>query len=139
MSGLNRFDMVLFLNSSIGGFRGRLRLDFSETRRRSRLVFRVLEREVMAMYNGRLPKYAQPANRNRMVKVFCKGICCRMRWAEMNTDCPSAEVLRTLQMGDLTATCLKCGHIAWDPYNWVLPRSRPTTGSNRCTSAEVNQ
>ena len=91
------------------------------------------------MYNGRLPKYAQHANRNRLVTVLCKGICRRMRWAEMNTDCPDAEVLRTLPMGDLSATCLKCGYIAWDRYNWELPRSRSTSGSNRCTMAEVNQ
>jgi len=89
------------------------------------------------MYNSRLPKYAQHANRKRLVKVFCKGICCCTRRAEMNTDCPDAEVLRTFQMGDLTATCLKCGHIARDPYNWVLPRSRPTSGPEGGTLAPV--
>ena len=31
------------------------------------------------------------------------------------------EVLRSSQVGDFTATCLRCGYIANDPYNWYRP------------------
>jgi len=73
------------------------------------------------MYKGPLPNYAQQANGNRLVKLLRKGDCSRVVWAEMNTDYPGQEVLRKSQVGDFTATCLKCGKIAVDPYNWMRP------------------
>lgn len=73
------------------------------------------------MYKGPLPNYAQHTNRDRLVKLLCKGDCSGVVWAEMNTDYPGQEVLRKTQVGDFSATCLKCGKIAKDPYNWFLP------------------
>jgi hypothetical protein len=71
-------------------------------------------------YDLRLPHYAQGANSRRLVKLFCKGRCCKTRWAEMNTDYPGEEILRKAQLCDFSATCLFCGRVAHDPYNWYL-------------------
>ena len=75
----------------------------------------------MPTYEGPLPQYARNANRSRLVKLLCKGACSRVVWAEMNTEHPGYEVLRHSQVGDFTATCLKCGKVAKDPYNWIRP------------------
>lgn len=69
-------------------------------------------------YKGALPNYAQSADRKRVVKILCKGKCGTTRWAEMNVDYPGQEVLRNSDLGDFTATCLKCGQVAKDSYNW---------------------
>jgi hypothetical protein len=65
-----------------------------------------------------LPKYAEHANKARLVKILCKGEHPHTAWAEMNVDYPGQEVLRKSQVSDYTATCLRCGKIARDPYNW---------------------
>jgi hypothetical protein len=66
-----------------------------------------------------LPKYAERANPGRLVKIFCKDVRRpHTAWAEMNTDYPGQDVLQRSQVGDFTATCLRCGKIARDPYNW---------------------
>lgn len=69
-------------------------------------------------YHGSLPVYAARANRKRVVQLLCKGRCGTTRWAEMRVDYPGEDVLRSAQVGDFTATCLKCGDTASDPYNW---------------------
>ena len=69
-------------------------------------------------YQGELPAYARAADRRRVVKLLCKGGCRTTRWAAMNVDYPGQEVLRKSQVGDFSATCLKCGRVARDPYNW---------------------
>ena len=70
-------------------------------------------------YKGTLPNYAHNADRNKVVKILCKGQCMTARWAEMNVNYPGEEILRNSDLGDFTATCLKCGHIAQDSYNWL--------------------
>lgn len=69
-------------------------------------------------YVGKLPNYASKADRARVVQLLCKGTCSAVRWAEMNNPYPGKTVLRSAQMGDYTATCLRCGSIAQDHYNW---------------------
>ncbi len=71
-----------------------------------------------------MPKYAAHANPARLVKIFCKGDRPHMAWAEMNTEHPGEEVLRRSQLGEFTATCLRCGKIAPDPYNWLSGKKR---------------
>ena len=36
----------------------------------------------------------------------------------MEVDYPGDDVLRAAQVLTYRARCLKCGHIANDPYNW---------------------
>lgn len=69
----------------------------------------------------KLPKYAAQANPARLVRIFCKGTFPHMALAEMNMDYPGRKVLARAAMYEYTATCLRCGKIALDPYNW-LPR-----------------
>lgn len=70
-------------------------------------------------YKGKLPVYAQNANRCRVVKILCRGACRgKTRWAEMEVDYPGREMLRRMNVGDLKAHCLVCGWEAPDPYNW---------------------
>jgi hypothetical protein len=71
-----------------------------------------------AYYSGYLPQYAADANRDAVVMLLCKGQCGRIRWGLMNQDYPGESVLRRAKLGDFSATCLKCGHVAKDPYNW---------------------
>jgi hypothetical protein len=69
-------------------------------------------------YAGLLPIYARHANRKRVIRLLCKGRCCTTRWAEMSVDYPGEAVLRRSQVMDFVATCLRCGQVARDPYNW---------------------
>jgi hypothetical protein len=69
-------------------------------------------------YTGSLPLYAKCGDRNRLVRLLCKGRCCATRWAEMTVDYPGEEVLHKTQVLDFAAACLKCGEVAHDPYNW---------------------
>lgn len=70
-----------------------------------------------AHYSGHLPQYAAGANRDRVIMLLCKGRCGRTRWALMNQDYPGESVLRRAKLGDFSATCLKCGRVAKNPYN----------------------
>lgn len=74
--------------------------------------------DTTAMYTGRLPDYARDANRKRVVRVLCKGQCGKERWAEMEVDYPGDDILKSSQVDNFTATCLKCGYIARDHYKW---------------------
>ena len=73
-----------------------------------------------ASYSGSLPQYAQGANRRRVVRIICRGECSggHTSWAEMNIDYPGEDILRNMDGLQVTATCLSCGYIAHDPYNW---------------------
>lgn len=72
-----------------------------------------------AEYRGSLPKYAQSADRDRVVSILCKGQCRAVRWAEMNKAYPGADALKKADMGEFKAKCLRCGSIARDNYNWT--------------------
>lgn len=69
-------------------------------------------------YKGPLPKYAESADRKKLVRILCDGRCGTTRWAEMHVNYPGQRILRNSDLGDFTATCLKCGYTANDPYNW---------------------
>jgi hypothetical protein len=66
-----------------------------------------------------LPAYAQRADPAKLVRILCKGICCKTRWAEMNEDYPGDDALKNAQLGEFTAKCLVCGRVAHDNYNWL--------------------
>jgi hypothetical protein len=68
---------------------------------------------------AQLPDYAKGADPSRLVKLLCKGKCSRVRWAEMNQPYPGKTEMRKAEMGVYTATCLYCGKIAYDNYNWM--------------------
>jgi hypothetical protein len=70
-----------------------------------------------ASYNGSLPGYASSADRERVVKVFCRQ-CRATRWAEMATRYPGADALKNAQVGDYEARCLRCDSVAVDAYKW---------------------
>jgi len=72
-------------------------------------------------YTGRLPAYAQHANRDRVVKLLCKGRCSKTRWAEMDVDYPGQEILQKSKPFDFSATCLFCGYVAEYSYNFYRP------------------
>lgn len=79
----------------------------------------VVEPENRSMeYTGPLPKYAENADRKKLVKILCKGNCNSTAWAEMNVNYPGQEALRHSDLGDYSAICLKCGKVARDSYNW---------------------
>lgn len=67
---------------------------------------------------GSLPKYAQSADRSRIVKILCKGRCGKPRLAVLNKAYPGHSELRAAEMGEYLATCLMCSSIARDNYNW---------------------
>ncbi len=69
-------------------------------------------------YIGKLPKYAEAAVRAKVVHILCKGKCATGRWAEMNKPYPGKDKLRQAKHGEYEATCLRCGSIARDNYNW---------------------
>lgn len=70
-------------------------------------------------YHGALPSYASKACQAKVIKILCKGKCGRSSWAEMDKPFPGKEVLRTAKFGEYNATCLRCGSIAKDGYNWI--------------------
>ena len=65
-----------------------------------------------------IPKYAQTAARDKLVKILCKSKCGKVVWAELNLPYPGEETLKKAAMGEFQARCLKCGSIAEDNYNW---------------------
>ena len=75
--------------------------------------------DTTAVYNGSLPNYAARTNRRRLVKILCRSKCRSTRWAEMDRDYPGKDVLKKAPMGVFHATCLVCGYIASDNYNWM--------------------
>lgn len=71
-----------------------------------------------AEYEGKLPAYAENADRDRVVKILCKGRCRAERWAELDQVYPGRRALKDASMGTFKAKCLRCGALAQDSYNW---------------------
>lgn len=69
-------------------------------------------------FQGALPKYAAPADRAKVVKILCRGKCGTTRFAQLNMPYPGQDVLRSAPMHEYEATCLRCGKVAIDSYNW---------------------
>lgn len=65
-----------------------------------------------------LPQYAQDTDPNFLKKIFCKGKCGEYRWMRLNKQNPGDEALRKANDFEYKATCLKCGYVATDNYNW---------------------
>jgi predicted nucleic-acid-binding Zn-ribbon protein len=70
-----------------------------------------------AEFSGSLPDYAKSADRNRVVRFLCRN-CGVARYGEMNVRYPGKEILHKSDLGAYSARCLKCGTVAYDPYNW---------------------
>jgi hypothetical protein len=66
----------------------------------------------------KLPGYARHVDRTRLVRILCRGTCRMTRWAEMNAPYPGKDVLKRARLGQFRATCLQCGYVAVDNYNW---------------------
>lgn len=66
----------------------------------------------------RLPDYAKSTPDNLLVKILCRGRCNGTRWARLNKPYPGTSALREASFGEYRATCLECGYIASDNYNW---------------------
>jgi RNase P subunit RPR2 len=66
---------------------------------------------------GKLPQYAANADRNKIIRILCRD-CRKTVLALLNKPYPGENELRKAEMGDYTATCLKCGYQASDNYNW---------------------
>jgi len=65
----------------------------------------------------KLPAYAQGATSAKLIQILCRGKCGDTRWAELNGEYPGRQELKS-GAGPTRATCLKCGYIASDYYNW---------------------
>ena len=80
-----------------------------------------IKSEPPSRYKGRLPQYAQAADPERVVQIFCKGECRESSWAEMNVPYPGKAELKKDSAGPpkFRATCLRCGYVATDSYNWL--------------------
>ena len=76
-------------------------------------------KDTSAAYKGTLPNYAARANRRRLVKLLCRGRCSKTRWAQLDGDYPGKDALKTAEMGVFHATCLVCGYVGSDNYNWM--------------------
>jgi hypothetical protein len=64
------------------------------------------------------PDYAESTQDIYLVKILCRGRCNSTRWAKLNKPYPGKSALRAAQMGEYRATCLSCGYVASDNYNW---------------------
>ncbi len=78
-------------------------------------------RQRIAEYKGALPRYAQRANRSKLVQMLCKGRCRKTRWAELNREYPGEDELKRASLREFRAKCLYCGHEQTDNYNWYRP------------------
>ena len=67
---------------------------------------------------GGLPDYAKSTPSKFLVQILCRGGCKCTRWAKLNAPYPGKSALRSAEMGQYRATCLKCGYEAIDNYNW---------------------
>jgi len=65
-----------------------------------------------------LPHYVGSTPIEYLIKIFCRGRCNGTRWARLNKPHPGKSTLRNAPMGEYQATCLQCGYVATDNYNW---------------------
>ena len=72
----------------------------------------------MALLWSNLPIYARDKDKNRLMKHLCKDKCHSTRWGVLNKDYPGYSILKEAKMGEYKLTCLKCGNVAYDNYNW---------------------
>ncbi|MEM3827961.1 MAG: hypothetical protein QXP36_01920 [Conexivisphaerales archaeon] len=66
---------------------------------------------------SKLPEYARSAPERYLVRIFCRNCRC-VRWAKLNAPYPGKSALRSAPSGKYEATCLVCGYMATDNYNW---------------------
>lgn len=64
-----------------------------------------------------LPQYVKNTQREYLIQLYCKG-CSSGRWAKLDKPYPGKTALKNAQIGEYTATCLKCGYENDDNYNW---------------------
>jgi len=68
-------------------------------------------------HHPKVPAYASREDTRYLVRHYCDR--CRMsRLARLNKPYPGIRNLHDAQMGEYEATCLKCGCVALDNYNW---------------------
>ena len=65
-----------------------------------------------------VPDYAKSVPEEYLVKIFCRGSCRGPRWGELNKAHPGVDEILEAEIGEYKATCLVCGHVADDSYNW---------------------
>lgn len=65
----------------------------------------------------KLPQYAKSVPSEFVIKIICHR-CRASRWAQLNKPYPGKTAIRNAKMGEYKATCLKCGYVAMDNYNW---------------------
>lgn len=99
------------INNIINSYSQQMKYNYSE-----QLIIYTPEDSSIA-YCGILPQYACTADKKRIVKILCPE-CGTTRFAIMETVYPGQEVLKKSDLGDFTATCLKCGYETNDSYNW---------------------
>jgi len=66
----------------------------------------------------KLPDYAKSTAHSHLIRILCRGRCNGTRWARLNKPYPGKSALTSAPMGEYEATCLKCGYVASDNYNW---------------------
>lgn len=75
--------------------------------------------DVSPSYSPRgVPDYASNTPTNLLIQILCRGTCNGTRWAVLNKPYPGESALKSADMFEFTATCLKCGYVASDNYNW---------------------
>lgn len=65
-----------------------------------------------------LPNYTKSTPDKYLIQILCRGKCRCTRWARLNKAYPGKSALKSAEMGEYRATCLKCGYEATDNYNW---------------------
>ncbi len=63
-----------------------------------------------------IPKYAQHVPKHRLVQYLCKSSCIKTRYGEVSKYPWSSDGAN--YDPDLFVTCLRCGGIQRDSYNW---------------------
>lgn len=64
-----------------------------------------------------LSDYAKSTPPELLVQLYCRR-CGSGRWARLNRPYPGKMALKNAKGPEYTATCLKCGDVATDNYNW---------------------
>jgi len=66
----------------------------------------------------KLPDYAKSTPDSYLIRILCRGRCPGTSWARLNKPYPGKSALRSAKLGEYRATCLRCGYVASDNYNW---------------------
>jgi len=73
---------------------------------------------------AKLPDYVLKANvpANLLILVHCRNVACgNTKKAIYSRLSDPNWQKKGMEMGSITATCLKCGEVAFDSYNWSRP------------------